>query len=66
MIIPFTGGYEKPAGLFPQKVVWNTTMCVMYGTGHVITFDGSTYNFPGSCQYEMVSTTKSHDFKVDK
>jgi len=38
----------------------------MFGAGNVITFDGLVYDFPGVCQYEMVSFSGTPDFKVRK
>ncbi|XP_078486305.1 von Willebrand factor-like, partial [Ciona intestinalis] len=39
-------------------------ICSMFGPGNVITFDGDFFEFPGQCQYEMVSSTGVYDFKV--
>ncbi|GAB0190061.1 mucin-2 [Grus japonensis] len=50
-----------------QKGVWSCTedlcygTCMIYGSGHYITFDGKFYDFDGSCEY-----VATQDFCGDK
>lgn len=61
----FLDGYTLiPGRPTDFNTTWSSDVCVMYGTGHVITFDGVAYDFPGTCQYEMVASTRTADFKV--
>ncbi|XP_076818450.1 von Willebrand factor-like [Clavelina lepadiformis] len=42
----------------------STKMCSLFGPGNILTFDGLFYDFPGLCQYEMVSSAGQPDFKI--
>uniref|UniRef100_G1N9C5 Mucin 2, oligomeric mucus/gel-forming n=1 Tax=Meleagris gallopavo TaxID=9103 RepID=G1N9C5_MELGA len=48
-----------------QKGIWSCTenvcygTCMIYGSGHYITFDGKFYDFDGSCEYVATQVIRS-------
>ncbi|XP_067236751.1 uncharacterized protein [Chanodichthys erythropterus] len=73
------GGTEDPM-YFTTTAAWPTTttttsvypsnhvnnICSMWGNFHFKTFDGDVYQFPGTCEYNLVSDCQSlrHQFSV--
>ncbi len=49
--------------VYPSNHV--NSICSTWGNFHFKTFDGDFYQFPGTCEYKLVSDCKNYQFSVD-